>query len=72
MSAQTRSYASRAEKANPILKQLFTLMEEKKTNLCVSVDYTDPEKILDIIDSVPSFPTSSPSLHPPTEATNTP
>ncbi|KAI0092056.1 orotidine monophosphate decarboxylase [Irpex rosettiformis] len=51
IAAQT--YAQRAAKhANPAAKALLETIERKQSNLCVSVDVTDRDEFLDIIDTV--------------------
>lgn len=51
IAAQT--YAQRAAKhANPAAKALLEIIERKKSNLCVSVDVTDRDEFLKIIDTV--------------------
>ncbi|PIN69349.1 orotidine-5'-phosphate decarboxylase [Candidatus Woesearchaeota archaeon CG11_big_fil_rev_8_21_14_0_20_43_8] len=46
-------YSERAETTdNPIAKKLFSLMEMKKTNLCLSLDVTEKKKFLLIISKV--------------------
>lgn len=43
------TYTARAElTTNPLSKRLLTLMDEKKSNLCLAVDTEDPEKLLSI------------------------
>lgn len=50
---QTRTYADRASKHNnPAAKALLEVIERKKSNLCVSVDVTDRNDFLKIIDLV--------------------
>jgi len=45
------TYTERASlTANKISKQVFELMDRKKTNLCLSADTTDKQKLLDLID----------------------
>ncbi|KAF4086535.1 hypothetical protein AMELA_G00084650 [Ameiurus melas] len=38
--------------AHPIAKRLFTLMEEKRTNLCVSADVTHTHELLELADAL--------------------
>ncbi|XP_061713754.1 uridine 5'-monophosphate synthase [Cydia pomonella] len=46
-------YEKRAELAtNQISKQLFQIIAQKKTNLCISVDLTSTTKILDLLEKV--------------------
>jgi uridine monophosphate synthetase len=46
-------FSTRALKCtNPVGVSLFQLMENKKTNLCVSVDVTKKDELLDIVDKV--------------------
>lgn len=46
------SYAARAARhANPAAKALLETMERKQSNLCVSVDVSDKEEFLRIIDA---------------------
>lgn len=48
---KTLSYAQRAHHAkNPTAKQLLTLMAEKKTNLCVSLDIVTKNALLEMAD----------------------
>lgn len=47
------SYKSRAEQtSHPVSKKLLNLMEKKQTNLCVSVDIPQSEKLLALLDTV--------------------
>lgn len=48
------SYAARAalSSTHPIAKRLFTLMEEKSTNLCVSADVTHTHELLELADTL--------------------
>ncbi|CAB1328414.1 unnamed protein product [Coregonus sp. 'balchen'] len=48
------SYGNRAQlqTTHPLAAQLFRLMEEKKTNLCVSADVTGCEELLQLADSL--------------------
>jgi uridine monophosphate synthetase len=49
-------FAERSKVAkNAVAKKLFHLMNEKKSNLCLSIDLTDKKEILRIIDQVGSF-----------------
>ncbi|SPO28910.1 probable orotidine 5`-phosphate decarboxylase [Ustilago trichophora] len=54
MSSITRkSYASRAaNQPNPAAKALLECIERKQTNLCVSVDVTNKQDLLDVCDAV--------------------
>ncbi|GMM37205.1 orotidine-5'-phosphate decarboxylase [Saccharomycopsis crataegensis] len=50
------SYAERATKtSNPLVKKLFTIMEEKKTNLCASVDVRTTKEFLELIEKLAPF-----------------
>ncbi|GMR58872.1 hypothetical protein PMAYCL1PPCAC_29067, partial [Pristionchus mayeri] len=50
------SLSSRQKLATcPVSKRLFTLMEEKSTNLCLAIDYEDGEKILDLVKKAGPF-----------------
>lgn len=50
---QARTYAERAARHNnPAAKSLLETIERKKSNLCVSVDVTDRNDLLKIIDIV--------------------
>lgn len=52
-SPATTSYASRASAhSNPTAKRLLSLMDRKKTNLCVSVDVTTTREVLEIVKAV--------------------
>lgn len=52
---QKLSYSSRAEQcSNPTAQKLFSLMDEKKTNLGVAADLTRTQKLLDLADAVGS------------------
>jgi hypothetical protein len=54
--AYRSSYGLRAEKQkNPAAKKLLEIMEEKKSNLAVSVDVTKSKDFLAIIDAVGPF-----------------
>ena len=45
------SYAERAHYClSPLAKNLFQLMDDKKTNLCLSADVTHAQKLLDLAD----------------------
>jgi hypothetical protein len=47
------SYDSLASKTkNPLAKRLLSIIIEKETNLCVSVDITSPDTLLSIIRQV--------------------
>ena len=37
---------------NPLAKRLLSIILEKKTNLCVSVDVTSPEELVSIVKKV--------------------
>ena len=46
---QSLTYAQRAQLcSHPVSKKLFTIMEEKKTNLAFSVDVTKTDQILKV------------------------
>ncbi|KAI5803454.1 Orotidine 5'-phosphate decarboxylase domain-containing protein [Peziza echinospora] len=48
-----KSYADRAQShPTAVGRKLFSIMAEKKTNLCLSIDLTDPEEALDVIDQL--------------------
>lgn len=66
----TKSYAARAETHPTIIgRKLLRIMAEKKTNLCLSIDVTDPAEVLSIVESTSPLP--SPMHPPPTNhATN--
>ena len=52
-SVTTRTYAERASsQVNPAAKRLLELMDRKQTNLCVSVDVTTTQEVLDIVKAV--------------------
>ncbi|MDD5040463.1 MAG: orotidine-5'-phosphate decarboxylase [Patescibacteria group bacterium] len=52
----TQSYTERAKQAtNPVAKQLFELMEQKKTNLCLANDESDVEKFLGHIEQLGEY-----------------
>lgn len=47
------SYSRRAEQcSNPTARKLFSLMEEKKTNLSVAADLTKAQMLLDLADAI--------------------
>lgn len=47
------SYEQRGVMAsNPVAKKLFTIMHNKKTNLCISVDMTSSQAVLQLVDNV--------------------
>ncbi|KAI5086627.1 uridine 5'-monophosphate synthase, partial [Silurus meridionalis] len=48
------SYSARAalSSTHPIAKRLFTLMEEKRTNLCVSADVTHTHELLELAETL--------------------
>ena len=49
----TKTYAERASAhSNPAAKRLLEVMDRKKTNLCVSVDVTTTQEVLDIVKAV--------------------
>lgn len=49
--SRSLGYADRAKLSkHPLTKQLFTLMEQKKSNLCVAADLTSAEAILKLAD----------------------
>jgi len=53
MQAKTLPYKDRAELAyNPTAKKLFTLMEEKKSNLCAAADLTNSEALFSFIEKI--------------------
>ncbi|KAH0609644.1 uncharacterized protein H6S33_013130 [Morchella sextelata] len=53
MSYTTRTYEARAEThPTEIGRRLLTIMATKKTNLCISVDLTDPDQILALVDKL--------------------
>ncbi|TSR51438.1 Uridine 5'-monophosphate synthase [Bagarius yarrelli] len=49
-----RSYRSRAalSSTHPLAKRLFTLMEEKHTNLCVSADVSHTQELLELAETL--------------------
>lgn len=51
------SYSARAalSSTHPLAKRLFTLMEEKHTNLCVSADVTHTRELLELADTLGPF-----------------
>ena len=50
---QTQSYGSRVKNfSNPTAKAILETIERKKSNLAVSVDVTNAEDLLSIIDGV--------------------
>lgn len=47
------SYAERAQSHNsPVARRLFSIMEQKKTNLCASLDITNTAELLSILDKI--------------------
>lgn len=47
------SYAARAQShASPVARKLFSVMEEKQTNLCASLDLTTTTELLAILDKI--------------------
>jgi uridine monophosphate synthetase len=51
MMISSHSYAERAHYClSPLAKNLFQLMDDKKTNLCLSADVTSAQKLLDLAD----------------------
>jgi len=51
MIISSHSYAERAHYClSPVAKNIFQLMDEKKTNLCLSADVTTREELLDLAD----------------------
>ena len=47
------SYLERSNLAkHPLAKDLFQLMEDKKTNLCVSADLSSTKEILSLVDEI--------------------
>lgn len=47
------TYGQRAQKAlHPIAQKLFTIMEEKHTNLCVAADITNAQQLLQLAESI--------------------
>lgn len=47
------TYSERAQKTkSPLVKKLFTIIEEKKTNLCASVDVRSTSQFLDLIEKL--------------------
>ena len=47
------TYAQRANiTRNPVAKKLFSLMENKQTNLCVAADFIEKEKILNLAQKI--------------------
>jgi orotidine-5'-phosphate decarboxylase len=50
MTATYEQLASRTN--NPLAKRLLSIIIEKQTNLCVSVDVTSPEELVSIIQKV--------------------
>lgn len=52
-SLRTLAYRQRANNyENPTAKRLLEIMDEKQTNLCLSVDVTSKSKLLAIVDAV--------------------
>lgn len=53
LKTQKLTFRERAKlSANPTAKQLFTIMEEKKTNLAVNADVTSKKKLLDFVEKL--------------------
>ncbi|KAJ1970502.1 orotidine 5'-phosphate decarboxylase, partial [Dimargaris xerosporica] len=53
MATASMTYAERAQRTqNGVLKQLFTLMAEKHSNLAVAADVTTKQALLDLADTV--------------------
>jgi orotidine 5'-phosphate decarboxylase subfamily 1 len=50
-----KSYAERSAHFNELGKQLFLLMEEKKTNLCLSIDLVESSEILELADKLGDY-----------------
>jgi orotidine 5'-phosphate decarboxylase subfamily 1 len=49
----TKSYTERAAlNSNPLAQRIFTLMDTKKTNLCVAADVKTKQELLDLADNV--------------------
>lgn len=48
-----KTYSERAHLSlNPVAKRLFLLMDEKKSNLCLSADVTSAQKLLQLADQI--------------------
>ncbi|CAK9437850.1 uncharacterized protein LODBEIA_P22280 [Lodderomyces beijingensis] len=53
---KVKSYAERAEAhPSPVVQRLFKLMEQKKSNLCASVDVRNTHEFLQLIDKLGPF-----------------
>ncbi|KAK2849641.1 hypothetical protein Q7C36_008424 [Tachysurus vachellii] len=52
--SEVMSYSARAalSTTHPVAKRLFTLMEEKRTNLCVSADVTHTQELLELAETL--------------------
>ncbi|GAA6087501.1 uridine 5'-monophosphate synthase isoform X1, partial [Tachysurus ichikawai] len=52
--SRVMSYSARAalSTTHPVAKRLFTLMEEKRTNLCVSADVTHTQELLELAETL--------------------
>ncbi|KAI3402522.2 URA3 [Candida oxycetoniae] len=51
-----KSYTERADaSSSPVTRQLFKLMDEKKSNLCASIDVRTTEEFLDLVDKLGPF-----------------
>jgi len=52
-SVSSKTYAERASsQSNPAAKRLLELMDRKQTNLCVSVDVTTTQEVLEIVKAI--------------------
>ncbi|WLF78490.1 orotidine 5'-phosphate decarboxylase [Lodderomyces elongisporus] len=52
----TNSYSQRAElSSSPVTRRLFNLMEEKKSNLCASIDVRTTAEFLSLVDKLGPF-----------------
>lgn len=57
----TKTYDARVETHRTAVgRRLLAIMARKRTNLCVSLDIPDPERILALLSGIPSSP---PSCH---------